>query len=115
MRSVHRRCVRDSDKEAFGAEEAQDGLAPGLLAGTAEDADAPGLKLCGRCSDCIGALDVELDAALGHRKVRRPLSRAEAGLGGVFEGPEAEVLDAIDSLVLMYSSSACSGRPRASR
>jgi len=48
----------------------------------------------------IGVRDLELDARLRHRSVRRPFRGAEAGLRSLAERPDAEALAAVDVLAV---------------
>ena len=46
---------------------------------------------------------LELDGRLGSRNVVGPVVGAEAGLGRLLEGPQAEVLDALDLLAVQVA------------
>ena len=81
-----------------------------------DELEAGPLELLGGGRNGFGALDVELEARLRTRAVGRPLTRAEAGLGGLPERQTPKCFAPSTCSLCRYSSPSLpvSGRPSAS-
>src|SRR3954466_11184216 len=114
-RSVQLRREREPDDRPLERLQPRHGLAPRLLARAVQQGEAAPLELGGGGSDRLGVGDLELDAGLGHRPVVRPRARAEAGGRGLLEGPDPEVLAALDLLAVEVVVALGGGQRQAER
>ena len=110
---VQRGRVRDSDDRPLRRLQPRHRLAPRLLARRVQQIVARVLQLLRRCGHRRRVGDVELDADLRHRPVRRPLVGPEARLGGLRQRPDTEVPAAVDpvGVVVRVGALALEGQP----
>src|SRR5207237_8221584 len=94
------RRVPQADDQSLGAGKASHGLAPRFGAGAVQEPVAAPFELLGGVGRVF---HLELDGRLGSRNVVGPVVGAEAGLGRLLEGPQAEVLDALDLLAVQVA------------
>src|SRR5205085_5155323 len=98
---VERWRVRDSDDRALERLQPRHRLTPRLLARRMQELVADPLELLRRRAHRRCVRDVELDADLRDRPVRRPLCGPKARLGGLRQRPDTEVLAATDLLAVV--------------
>src|SRR2546421_887938 len=92
--------VGDADDGALAREQTGHGLAPGLGARPMQELEPPVLQLLSRRGDGGGVGDLELEADLRYRAIRRPLVGPEAGTRRLVQRPDGEVLGASDLLAV---------------
>src|SRR5262245_22436508 len=95
--------VRQADDRAFRRLQPRAGLAPRLGLGAVDQREALRLELPRALVDGRLALELELDACLRDGAAGGPPVRAEAGLGGLTQRPDAEVLAAGDRVAVQVA------------
>src|SRR5690349_9752873 len=92
--------IREADDQALGGLKPSDGLPPRLEPRAVEKGEPLLGQFLGSDPHAVGVRDLELDACLRHRSVRRPFRGAEAGLRSLAERPDAEAVAAVDVLAV---------------
>ena len=97
---MHPRRERDADNYTLGRLQASDRLPPWLRARVMQQSEAFRTEFAGCGLDRVEALYFKLDARLRHGPALRPVGRAEAGVRGLSQRPDSEVLAARDLLAV---------------
>src|SRR5262245_18484458 len=98
---VEHRYVRDADDRVFRRLQSGYGLPPRLGPRRVYQRESRLLELLYRSDHGRGVPNIELDTYLWHGPPRRPLLSAEARLGGLGQGPDAERLATTNLLAVL--------------